>query len=273
MQSTEGGACMGDKEETRQCAHLGPCNEEARGEWYFKRVKDMGQNGQLTAEQEKAWFNGKKVDCKLGDWTPWSECSKTCGPGGMKVRIRRPRTLPFHNGKECSRKAQFMENDCNHDKMCPTDCRWSAWSSWTDCSTSCGQGKQSRMRSIAEARSSDEAEPCLGEKVEERACVKGHHCPVDCVWSIWGPYSGCSVTCGGGVMTRTRTRMKDRAFGGLCCDGEPQESIACMDIPCMDSPGWVKPTQLPGIQGGPATSKLGSAGAAASGFFSFLFGR
>ena len=34
-------------------------------------------------------------------------------------------------------------------KPCPINCQWTDWSAWTDCSSSCGTGQQSRSRSVA----------------------------------------------------------------------------------------------------------------------------
>ena len=51
---------------------------------------------------------------------------------------------------------------------------WGEWSSWTDCSRSCGRGRQSRMR---ECKLEGKAIiDCTGNRVEVRLC-NSHECP------------------------------------------------------------------------------------------------
>jgi len=51
---------------------------------------------------------------------------------------------------------------------------WTEWSSWTDCSKSCGEGRQSRMREcITEGQS---VLDCSGPRVQLRSCNE-HPCP------------------------------------------------------------------------------------------------
>merc|ERR550532_704707 len=55
------------------------------------------------------------VDCKVGDWKPWGECSLTCG-GGTKTRARDVIEEPKNGGALCSALEETM--DCNIDQ-CP----------------------------------------------------------------------------------------------------------------------------------------------------------
>ncbi|XP_067635375.1 uncharacterized protein vex isoform X2 [Eurosta solidaginis] len=40
------------------------------------------------------------VDCQVGDWTPWSECDKSCGMG-VTSRTRKMMQAPQNGGKHC----------------------------------------------------------------------------------------------------------------------------------------------------------------------------
>ncbi|XP_019645297.1 PREDICTED: receptor-type tyrosine-protein phosphatase U-like [Branchiostoma belcheri] len=52
--------------------------------------------------------------------------------------------------------------------------------------------------------------------------------PVDGGWSEWGDWSSCSVSCGEGNMTRTRTcDNPSPAYGGRDCEGTASETQTC----------------------------------------------
>lgn len=40
------------------------------------------------------------VDCQVSEWTPWSECDKSCGTGVM-LRTRKIIRAPQNGGKHC----------------------------------------------------------------------------------------------------------------------------------------------------------------------------
>lgn len=55
--------------------------------------------------------------------------------------------------------------------------------------------------------------------------------PVDCEVSEWSDWSACSVECGGGTQTRTRTIVTDAWCGGEACP-DLSESQACNTQAC-----------------------------------------
>ena len=56
---------------------------------------------------------------------------------------------------------------------------------------------------------------------------------VDGNWSNWGPWSECTVTCGGGKQIHTRSCTNPPpANKGLLCIGESEESRECNIDPC-----------------------------------------
>ena len=50
---------------------------------------------------------------------------------------------------------------------------------------------------------------------------------VDCAWSNFGEWTKCSVECGTGTQTRTRTEETSAKNGGSACDGDATETQYC----------------------------------------------
>uniref|UniRef100_A0A4W5ND95 Uncharacterized protein n=1 Tax=Hucho hucho TaxID=62062 RepID=A0A4W5ND95_9TELE len=65
-------------------------------------------------------------------------------------------------------------------------------------------------------------------------------CPVDGGLSTWGPWSPCSLSCGGlGLKTRNRACSHPApAYGGRDCLGPRQESTYCQAMDCPVDGGW-----------------------------------
>lgn len=88
--------------------------------------------------------------CKTTPWTPWSDCSASCGIG-ISMRTR---TFVNHLGrKRCPHisiveKQKCMRPECTYeqvelpDPMCPT----TLWSDWSPCTATCGKGVTIRTR-------------------------------------------------------------------------------------------------------------------------------
>ncbi|KAF7236260.1 SCO-spondin, partial [Varanus komodoensis] len=103
-------------------------------------------------------------------------------------------------GVECASR-------CQDGCRCPeglflwVDCSWGAWGTWGPCSRSCNVGTRWRSRSRSDPAASAGGEPCQGADVEVGFCSL-QPCPG--AGAEWGPWSECSVPCGGGYRNRTR---------------------------------------------------------------------
>jgi hypothetical protein len=87
---------------------------------------------------------GCPTDCKVDDWTEWSECTALCG-GGVKQRTRERLVEPENDGEPCPEQSETEV--CNVD-ACDQDCTLNDWSDWGLCSKACEVGHETRTRSI-----------------------------------------------------------------------------------------------------------------------------
>jgi hypothetical protein len=164
------------------------------------------------------------VSCEVSDWGEWGMCSAECG-GGTQTRSRTITTEPANGGQPCPTLGE--QRACNTDP-CPVDCQVSEWSDWSACSAECGEGTQTRTRTITtEPENGGEACPWLDE---QRPC-NPDPCPVDCQVSEWSDWSVCSVECGGGTQSRSRSVTAEPENGGAACPAL-EEQRDCNTDPC-----------------------------------------
>eukprot|EP00057_Strongylocentrotus_purpuratus_P033502 XP_791634.3 PREDICTED: spondin-1 [Strongylocentrotus purpuratus] len=113
------------------------------------------------------------------------------------------------------------------------DCMMTAWGEWSECSKSCGKGKMLRQRMIKQ-RPRNGGEEC-GQTKERQSCNVARCTSVDrdCRMSEWGPWSDCSVSCGGemGIEFRMRDVARRARGDGAPCD-PLKEMRACSANPC-----------------------------------------
>ncbi|XP_077410354.1 SCO-spondin [Vanacampus margaritifer] len=130
-----------------------------------------------------------------------------------------------------------LQKDCvdgSDEKDC-IDCIMSLWTSWSQCSVSCGLGSLFRQRDIA--REALPGGSCSGAQFDSRACFP-RPCPVDGHWSEWTEWSECDAQCGGGVRQRKRTcSVPAPKNDGRDCEGMSQQSQSCNSQPCTKDTG------------------------------------
>ncbi|CAJ1440261.1 unnamed protein product [Effrenium voratum] len=238
--------CSGMLEEVRDChaglwqdcglGHSQDCIFDMWSEWtacgftmqrqrerVFKQPALLGGLPCMGPMHEVETCHRPPVDCVVSDWTEWDECDRSCGAGQAR-RQRQVVTFPEHGGQLCPSDLTQMKA-CSLPNCNIQDCQVSGWLDWGDCSTSCGDGIQSRLRSVLNLR-----EPggfgCFFSVAENRDC---HHpaCTVDCAWEDWNDWSACSQSCGGGLKMRSRG-IHSMPEGGKSCDEKDMQEV----LPC-----------------------------------------
>ncbi|KAI1887191.1 hypothetical protein AGOR_G00203610 [Albula goreensis] len=181
-------------------------------------------------EQQMCWQDGRLFEDKE-EWIVDS-CTK-CTCQEAKV-VCRQITCP---AVACA-SPSFIDGEC-----CPvclpkdSEDGWSPWSEWTECTVTCGTGTQQRGRSCDDA-----SNPCAGPSIQTRRCSLGKcdsRVRQDGGWSLWSPWSTCSVTCGEGQITRIRhCNAPVPQRGGKDCQGNGRETQRCDTEPCPVDGGW-----------------------------------
>ncbi|CAM1294394.1 SPON1 (predicted), partial [Pycnogonum litorale] len=82
------------------------------------------------------------VDCMVTEWLEWSECSRTCGKG-RRERRRFVKAMPKNGGQACPTKL-VQKRKCRGNKPCPVDCVLGEWTTWSECSKTCGEALKKR---------------------------------------------------------------------------------------------------------------------------------
>ncbi|CAK8671655.1 unnamed protein product [Clavelina lepadiformis] len=148
-----GKACSGGKVEEEAC-RLSCCPVDCKwSEWskWSSCDKKCGK-GTRTRRRHETQFNecggnqckGPRletdscfekccpVDCEVSKWKPWSDCSKQCGPNGVKTRVRDILIHPSCGGDSCPKltKERKCNRICyNNGEMTNTGCSCkSGWS-------------------------------------------------------------------------------------------------------------------------------------------------
>ena len=120
--------------------------------------------------------SSKKVDCVLNEWSEWGTCSVECGGG---THTRRRTIISPASGGVCTDNL-LETKPCNTDQCTITvdnfNCILSDWSDWSQCSSECNGGEQTRIRDVINpAVGNGTCSPYLHEV---RSCNIGG-CPIE----------------------------------------------------------------------------------------------
>uniref|UniRef100_H3AY29 Sema5A/B-like TSP-1 type 1 domain-containing protein n=1 Tax=Latimeria chalumnae TaxID=7897 RepID=H3AY29_LATCH len=165
------------------------------------------------------------ADGGFGSWSLWQPCEHTDADntGSCMCRSRLcDSPAPRCGGYACEGPTTEVAN-------CSRNGAWTVWSSWAQCSTTCGIGFQVRQRSCSNPTPRYGGRVCVGQSREERFCNENNPCPLPMFWSSWGPWNKCSAECGGGIHSRQRN-----CENGNSCPGCAVEYKTCNSEPCPE---------------------------------------
>ncbi|KAI1237370.1 Thrombospondin type-1 domain-containing protein 7B, partial [Lamprotornis superbus] len=167
-------------------------------------------------------------DCKLSDWSSWSPCSSSCGPG-VRVRSKWLKEKPYNGGRPCPKLD--LKNQVHEAVPCYSECNQYSWEvgPWSPCkinseqnSLHCGEGIQTRkVRCVSTAEDhSMETVPnalCNQAEISETEQKCSLYCPSECAVSEWGQWSPCPQVCDPNIMqTRTRQVLRSPVSSKPC---------------------------------------------------------
>ncbi|WAR18812.1 CADN-like protein [Mya arenaria] len=163
-------------------------------------------------------------------WSDWDACSVTCGDGTQSRSRTCSNPEPQYGGLDCV--GDSTESQPCNGGPCPIDGGFTPWSSWDACSATCSEGTQSRSRTCTNPEPQYGGLDCVGDSTESHSCNDGS-CPVDGGYTVWSSWDACSMTCGDGTKSRSRTCTNpEPQYGGLDCIGVFTESQSCNDGQC-----------------------------------------
>uniref|UniRef100_A0A8D2ZR28 SCO-spondin n=1 Tax=Scophthalmus maximus TaxID=52904 RepID=A0A8D2ZR28_SCOMX len=174
------------------------------------------------------------VDGQWSMWTPWGQCSVSCG-AGLQSRYR------FCSSPQRSGSGLPCLGAHREDQVCvgpPCDGGWGEWSNWTDCTKSCGGGIQSRRRECDSPSPEGEGNYCEGLGTEVIAC-NTDHCPVAPCSQVPGTaFSSCGPSCPRSCDDLAHCEWRCEP-GCYCTEGKvlSANGTVCVekeDCPCLD---------------------------------------
>ncbi|KAL3886629.1 hypothetical protein ACJMK2_026610, partial [Sinanodonta woodiana] len=195
------------RQHCQQIGHLNPGANVLIG----RRQRDVD----MLSIKKRASFCNK---CCTGNICNFGNCSSLVHPTNTLTPLTQP----------TSTLSSLTHLNTTQAVLTPVIGGWNAWSSWNQCSVTCGQGSHYRLRICNNPHPANGGATCSGSSSETQLCTQ-QVCSVDGQWSLWTMWSICSKTCGTGG-TRFRQRTCDNpppSVGGKDCAQSPYQSQDC----------------------------------------------
>ncbi|CAH1798154.1 unnamed protein product [Owenia fusiformis] len=179
-----------------------------------------------------------KVNGGPGTWSAWGACSTTCGDGEQTRTRACDNPAPAYGGSQCNSSDLTDTRSCN-DAECPVNGAPGTWSAWGACSTSCGDGEQTRTRACDNPAPAHGGSQCNSSDLTDTRSCNDAECPVNGAPGTWSAWGACSKTCGDGEQTRTRAcnNPVPARGGSQCNSSDLTDTRSCNDAECPVKPG------------------------------------
>uniref|UniRef100_A0A3B3V505 ADAM metallopeptidase with thrombospondin type 1 motif 9 n=1 Tax=Poecilia latipinna TaxID=48699 RepID=A0A3B3V505_9TELE len=270
----------------RPAAITEPCNTECEVRWHVARKSEctaqcgvgyrtlelycakISQSDGKTQKVDDRYCSGQRKpddregchgDCNPGggwDYSPWSECSKSCG-GGTRRRgavCRKSSGGEDDDESNCSQRDKLTVQPCN-EFLCP---QWKT-GDWSECLVTCGKGYRHRQTwcQFGEDRLDDRF--CGAAKPESVQTCQQQECAS---WQV-GPWGQCTTSCGPGYQMRA-VKCVVGSYGAVMDDAEcnaatrPTDTQDCEVAQCSSSHPVPPVTKVPSHQGHRTQWRFGS---------------
>ena len=136
-------------------------------------------------------------------------CPNTCNAASTHTRSRTITQAARNGGTPCPSltSSQSCDSGC-------VSCQVGAWSAFSPCTTTCGDGVMTQSRVVTRDATCGCA--ACGKLVNSVSCNVAT-CARDCVLSMWSAWSTCSCPNGfDGTFTRQRDKLQAEMQGGAC---------------------------------------------------------
>jgi len=124
-----------------------------------RECSDIGRMCQGSTEDTEDCNLGDCPVTEWGDWSEYSACSASCG----YATKRRERTCTSPESSDetipCQGPTEYVQCELAD---CPVDGVWSAWSEFSECSSSCGPATRRRERTCSHPEPTDGGLICQG---------------------------------------------------------------------------------------------------------------
>lgn len=125
-----------------------------------RREDDGGKACPPLKEKRRCNQDPCPIQCRVSKWSDWSDCSKSCGTGGKRQRIRNvlvkgvncPKLVELKpcDKKPCPEKPEkptCKKCQCQKPEPCPCvsacGCEFGQWDNWSPCQRPCGSSSPS----------------------------------------------------------------------------------------------------------------------------------
>uniref|UniRef100_A0A3P9Q081 ADAM metallopeptidase with thrombospondin type 1 motif 9 n=1 Tax=Poecilia reticulata TaxID=8081 RepID=A0A3P9Q081_POERE len=231
------------------------CAKISQSDVKAQKVDDRYCSGQRKPDDRE----GCHGDCNPGggwDYSPWSECSKSCG-GGTRLRgavCRKTSGGEDDDESNCSQRDKLTVQPCN-EFLCP---QWKT-GDWSECLVTCGKGYRHRQTwcQFGEDRLDDRF--CGAAKPESVQACQQQECAS---WQV-GPWGQCTTSCGPGYQMRA-VKCVVGSYGAVMDDAEcnaatrPTDTQDCEVAQCSGSLPVPPVTKVPSHQGHRTQWRFGS---------------